>query len=115
VLEAGMGALLRKMDEQFALTAADMRSKYKGKETFGGRSCHKFVRYAPQKPQYYCWKAEILIDEEFCFPVSCKFYNWQQEAIEEYYFTDMELNPEYTDAEFEIHAEKEPPKPEPPK
>lgn len=105
VLEAGLGALMNRIDEQFRLAGNDARSKYKGKVDFHGRSCHQFVRYMPQKPGYYCWKTDMLIDEELGFPVYVKLYDWKRNAFEEYSYTDIELNPDYTDKHFQIEAE----------
>ena len=105
VLEAGLGALMRRIDQQFKLAKHDVRSKYKGKVNFHGRSCHRFLRYMPQKRGYYCWKTEMLIDEELAFPVYVKLYDWQRNAFEEYSYTDIELNPSYTDKHFQIEAE----------
>ena len=105
VLEAGLGALMRKVHEQFELAGDDVRSKYKGKVNFHGRSCHRFFRYLPQKPGYYCWKAELLIDEELGFPVYVKVYDWQLNFFEEYSYIDIQPNPNYTDRHFQIKAE----------
>jgi hypothetical protein len=107
VLEAGLGRLLERLNRQFRLAAADVRSKYKGKVTYGGRTCHKFFRYMPQKPEYYCWKTELLIDEELNYPVYLKFYDWERNAFEEYSYTDVEINPRYTDRHFELRTGKE--------
>ena len=104
ILEAGLGPLIRKIDEQFELAGSDVRSKYKGKVNFHGRPCHQFYRYTPQKPGYYCWKAEILFDEEFGFPLYVKVFDWQRSAFEEYSYTDIEFNPDYTDEHFHIRA-----------
>jgi len=108
VLDAGMGYLLRKINEQFKLGADDIRTKYKGKVVFGGRPCHKFFRYLPQKPKYYCWKAELLIDEELSLPVYIKLFDWNRQPFEEYSYTDLKLNQEFTDDDFNIRAEEKP-------
>ncbi|GAH66739.1 unnamed protein product, partial [marine sediment metagenome] len=104
ILEAGLGVLMRKIDKQFRAAGRYARSKYKGKVDFHGRTCHKFYRYVPQRPGRYCWKLEVLIDEELGFPLYVKFWDWQGEAFEEYSYTDIELNPGYTDKDFHVKA-----------
>jgi len=107
VLEAGLGRLMERLDRQFKLAAPDVRSKYKGEAPYGGRPCYKFFRYMPQKPQYYCWKTELWIDKEFKYPVYLKFYDWERNAFEEYSYTNVEINPSYTDKHFDIRTGKE--------
>jgi len=108
VTEAGMGPLLRRVDQQVKLSGADVITKYKGKAAFNNRPCYKFVRYMPQKPEYYCWKTEMLVDEELSFPLYLRLYDWQRNVFEEYSYADLEVDPDYTDRHFDIQAEKEP-------
>ena len=107
VLEAGLGRMMAGLARQFKIAAPDVRSKYKGKTTYAGRPCYKFFRYMPQKPQYYCWKVELLIDEEFNYPAYLKCYDWERNAFEEYSYTDVEINPKYTDKHFDLRTGKE--------
>jgi hypothetical protein len=107
VLDAGMGNLLRKIDKQFALAGPDVRTKYKGKTAVGGRTGYLFYRYMPEKPQCYCWKSEIVIDEELHFPLSVKVFDWKGQPFEEYTYKDIQIDPDYTDKCFEIQPDQD--------
>jgi len=107
VLDAGLGRLMQRLDRQFKLAGADVRSKYKGKAVFAGRPCYKFFRYMPQKPESYCWKTELLIDEELHVPVYIRLLDWERNAFEEYSYADIEVNPNYTDKHFDIRTDKD--------
>ena len=120
VTEAGVGRMLRRIEEQLILSQKDAVVVYVGETMVANRPCFRFLRFLPEKlapngVKYYCWKLDLCIDKELYLPVSVKCYgwkrqlDWQKEPYEEYTYRDFVFNKELGDEAFEVHASERPP------
>ena len=111
--EAGVGALLQQLNDQFAISEKDAIVVYVGETTVGDRSCYRFFRFLPEKQgsdgmQYYCWKLDLCIDKETCLPISVKCYgwkrqlDWQKEPFEDYLYTNFVFDRDLGSEAFQV-------------
>lgn len=111
--DAGLGRLLRMLNEQFRISAQDSVVLYQGEGTVDNRPCYHFIRFLPEKAgpdgmKYYCWKLDLMIDKEMCLPVSIKCYgwkrqfDWQKEPFEEYLYTNFVFDRNLGDDSYQV-------------
>ena len=74
-----------------------------------GRACTCIeVVHPTQRPYFNFCKALVYIDDEMNIPVSYEAYEWpdtpggEPKLIEQYTYVDVELNNDFTDADFEL-------------
>lgn len=52
---------------------------------------------------YYCYRCLVWFDEEHGLPVQVSIYDWDDNLSEEYLYVDLDLDPGFTDRDFDRH------------
>jgi len=104
----GFGRMMEDLIEVYTLAKQqdDLQTKYLGKKEIDGRKCILVERTLPPKEEYPCKKMVIAIDLEYLVPVYVTSYDWQDELISRYEYTDLEFNVGLRLAQFTPEANK---------
>lgn len=102
--EIGIGRIIDLIISTFekANQAGDLELRDLGAAREDGRAMRVIEGILPKDPaqKYYCHRAIVTIDEEMKLPVAVKVYDWDDNLIEHYRYTNIQLNPGLTDLDF---------------
>jgi hypothetical protein len=99
---AGLGNMLRLTIGQCKAAQAkgDLVLEYQGVREEAGRPAYVLHRILPDGKGYPCHQLFIFIDQEFLLPVRTEAYLWDGRLLNNYRYTDLNLNPGLTDEDF---------------
>jgi hypothetical protein len=102
ILFAGLGNMLRLTIGQCKAAQAkgDLVLEYQGVREEAGRPAYVLHRILPDGKGYPCHQLFIFIDQEFLLPVRTEAYLWDGRLLNDYRYTDLNLNPGLTDEDF---------------
>ncbi|MFP4106146.1 MAG: DUF1571 domain-containing protein [Phycisphaerae bacterium] len=83
-----------------AKSKGDLKSEYGGVMDVAGRKAVALIRYLPAKDDYPAKKTVIYIDLERLVPISVEAFNWDDELLARYIYSDMKFNLDLTDEDF---------------
>jgi hypothetical protein len=103
VSNAGMGNMLNLIIPQCeaAQTKGDLKLTYEGLQQDAGRTYYVLKRVLPKDKGYPCDVLLIYLDTETLMCARTDAYDWSGELVSHYYYTDVVLNPELTDDDFD--------------
>jgi hypothetical protein len=80
----------------------------RGTETVSRRRTRVLESLLPadRSKGYYCYRCMVWFDEENGLPVKIQIYDWDDNLSEEYLYENLELNPGFTDKDFDRHNPK---------
>ncbi len=88
---------------QQAKQAGDVRLLNVNEDTYNGRPAYCLVRMLPKKTNYPSFLLYAYIDKETMAPVHIATFNWDDDLVSSYTFSDVKLNAPLTDADFDIN------------
>jgi len=102
----GFGRMMEDLIEVYALAKQqdDLQGKYLGQKEVNGRKCILVERILPPKEEYPCKKMVIAIDLEYLVPIHVTSYDWQDELLSRYEYTNLEFNVGLRLAQFTANA-----------
>lgn len=102
--EIGIGRIIELIISTFekANQAGDLEMRDLGAAREDGRAVRMIEGILPKDPakQYYCYRAIVAIDEDMKLPVAVKVYDWDDKLVEDYRYTNIQINPGLTDIDF---------------
>jgi hypothetical protein len=105
VTDIGIGHLLRILGQDARRAARNgvLTVKDRGAHSQAGRAVHEVEGILPSDPDagYYCYRVIVSFDLENHLPVRVVIYDWADQLVEEYAYTDLRLNPGLTSRDFD--------------
>ena len=102
--EIGIGRVIDLIISTFekANQAGELDLRDRGISREEGRSMRVIEGVLPKDPakNYYCYRAIVTIDEILKLPVGVKVYDWSDNLVEHYRYTNVQINPGLTDLDF---------------
>jgi hypothetical protein len=104
----GFGRMMEDLIKVYALAKQqdDLQTKYLGKKEINGRKCILIERTLPPKEEYPCKKMVAAIDLEYLVPIYVTSYDWQDELVSRYEYTNLQFNVGLRLAQFTAKANK---------
>lgn len=101
IIQAGIGFLIQKTLDDIA--KAQYELKYLGDETVEGRTCYHIEFLSKGASGYhYGLRSEFWIDKELRLPIQSKHFDYDNQWIESYTYSQLKLNAGLKDSDFEI-------------
>ena len=105
ITDVGIGRLLEIIAENARRAARNgvLRLVDRGPGTVADRRVHQVEGILPQDPGsgYYCYRVLVFIDQENDLLIRAVVYDWSDQIVEEYEYTQLRLNPGLTDRDFD--------------
>lgn len=105
VTDVGIGRLLEIIGENArrAERNGELRLVDRGPGTVGDRRVHQVEGLLPRDPGagYYCYRILVSIDQENDLPIRVVVYDWDDRIVEEYEYTQLQMNVGLTDQDFD--------------
>ena len=103
--EGGIGYIIDLIKQNVALYLNNSGGAitYKGRQAMDGRDTLLFEAEFPEGRGYYGHRMLINIDSKTYLPVKTEIYGWQDEFLEQYYYSQLRINPGLTDKDFDLH------------
>jgi negative regulator of sigma E activity len=103
VLEAHIGYVIEICDENYKLAKHLGVGAFElcGEKKIGGRSTICIKTTFPDDRRFYGGINYIYVDKEYKFPVAVEIYGWNHELLEKYESTNIQLNVDLTDKDFD--------------
>jgi Protein of unknown function (DUF1571) len=105
VTDIGIGHLLQILGQDARRAARNgvLAVNDRGVQSVAGRPAHEVEGILPSDPDagYYCHRVVVSFDLENHLPVRAVVYDWADQLVEEYTYTDLRLNPGLTNRDFD--------------
>ncbi len=105
VTDVGIGRLLEIVGDNTRRAARDgvLRVVDRGAGEVAGRRVRHFEGILPRDPQagYYAYRVRLFFDEEHRVPIRVVVYDWNDQLVEDYTYTDLRLNPGLSTLDFD--------------
>jgi hypothetical protein len=105
ITDVGIGRLLEIIGENARRAAREsvLRLVDWGPGTVVGRQVHQVEGILPRDPGagYYCHRVFVSFDQENDLPIRVVVYDWSDQIVEEYEYTQLRQNPGFTDRDFD--------------
>ena len=105
VTDVGIGRLLQILvqDSRRAARNGVLAVIDRGRRSVAGRAAHEVEGILPSDPDagYYCHRVVVSFDLEHHLPVRAVIYDWTDQLVEEYTYTQLRLNPGLTTRDFD--------------
>jgi hypothetical protein len=105
VTDIGIGRLLEIVGENSrrAFRNGVLRVVDRGTTESAGRRARQIECVLPQDSRagYYGYRVLLTFDEEYLLPVRVVVYDWADQLVEDYVYTDLRLNPGLTGQDFD--------------
>jgi Protein of unknown function (DUF1571) len=105
VTDVGIGHLLQILgrDARRAASNGVLTVIDRGRRSVAGRPAHEVEGILPSDPDagYYCHRVVVSFDLENRLPVRAVIYDWAEQLVEEYTYTQLRLNPGLTTRDFD--------------
>lgn len=105
VTDVGIGRLIQIVSENARRGAKNgvLQIIDRGSGDVAGRRVRQVEGILPQDPKagYYSYRVLLAFDEENHLPIRVAVYDWNDQLVEEYVYTHIQLNPELSDRDFD--------------
>lgn len=105
ITDVGIGRLLEIVAENARRAARNgvLRLVDLGPGEVAGRRVQQVEGILPRKPEagYYCYRVFLAFDQEHSLPIRVVVYDWDDQLVEEYIYTELHLNPGLTARDFD--------------
>ncbi len=105
VTDVGIGRLLEIVgtNARRGVQAGDLRVVERGYGDVAGRRVRQFevILVRDARAGYYCYRVLLAFDEENHLPIRIVVYDWNDQIVEEYTHTQLQLNPGLSGRDFD--------------
>lgn len=110
IYAAGIGYLIEKTLQHWDAERKLNKTEVKmGEYAFNGKRCHRIETIqSERRPEYYCYRTVIYIDQESKLPIRAENYDWPRaggapegDLIEMFSYVDLRTNVGLTDRDFD--------------
>lgn len=105
VTDVGIGRLLEIVGENTrrASHKGVLRVVDRGSDEVAGRRVRHLEGILPRDPQagYYAYRVQLFFDEGRRIPIRVVVYDWNDQLVEDYTYTDLRLNPGLSTLDFD--------------
>ena len=105
VTDIGIGRLLEIVGDNARRAARNgvLRVLDRGRGEIAGRRVRQLEGILPQDAQagYYAYRVQLFFDEECRLPIRVVVYDWSDQLVEDYTYTELRLNPGLSTLDFD--------------